>query len=143
MGYAPCCAVFSASGACFLALIGTMLTRQPEYVKDVDDKPAAARTCFISAALYICCLLASLHAIRKSRLDDEARAESMGLGGRRRYMRDDLATGYKREGSPEEREPLATADRAARRGPLGAPSGYGYGTEADERRPHPAGVAML
>ena len=94
-------------------------------------------------AVSFCCLLASLHAIRKSRLDDEARAESMGLGGRRRYMRDDLATGYKREGSPEEREPLATADRAARRGPLGAPSGYGYGTEADERRPHPAGVAML
>ncbi len=70
-----CCSFFSAFGIPFLAILGALFNSQPEFVVSTLNKTEAkeyARSCYLSALIYVAALVLSLIGIfhstwRKSR----------------------------------------------------------------------------
>lgn len=43
---AKCCSIFSVAGLIFLLIIGSLLQKQPLYIKGPTDSAAAAQSCY-------------------------------------------------------------------------------------------------
>eukprot|EP01039_Chlorochromonas_danica_P004034 gene4031-4412_t len=50
---AKCCSIFSFSGLIFLLIIGSLLQKQPLYIKGPKDSAQAAQNCYEGALIYL------------------------------------------------------------------------------------------